>query len=169
GRVEVAALTAPLEIGLRQHVVRRRSQQIDILAAVKPVVLEIGPVGDQSPVPAIDPFVTQPELPLGGDAAAEIAVAGDIALVEERLLVELENAAAADRIGAVDEALAPSGLYHRTLLAGDYRRDGGVVIGRERPVVRGGDAEAVDRTRVVRGDQEPALAFGGRIGGREIR
>src|SRR4029077_4023469 len=98
------------------------------------------------------------------DAAAEIAETGEVALVGEGLLVELEDAAGADHVGAVDQALTPFGLHQRALLAGDHRRYGEVVVWREREVVRRRDAEAVDRARVIGRDQEAGLALRARIG-----
>src|SRR5262249_14710493 len=95
--VEEAALAASLEVDLRRHEVRRGCQETAGLeTAVEAVVLEVGAVGDQRPIPAVDPLVAQPELARRLDAAAEIAKARQVALVEECLLVELEDAGAAD-------------------------------------------------------------------------
>ena len=65
----------------------------------------------------------------------------------EIVLVELIDAGGADRVGAVDQALAEFALQQRALLGRDHRREGRVVVRRQRPVVRHLDADAVDRAR----------------------
>ena len=62
--VEEAAVAASLQVDLGEHEVGCRGQQVQALdALVEPVVLEVRAVGDQRAVPAVDPFVGQPECP----------------------------------------------------------------------------------------------------------
>src|SRR5439155_15666965 len=61
--VEVTAVATPCEVSLREHVIRRGSQQVVSLdASIEPVILKVRPVRDQRPIPTPDPFVGQGEL-----------------------------------------------------------------------------------------------------------
>ena len=89
-------------------------------------------------------------------------------LAQECVLVQLVDAGGADRIGAVDQPVAPLGLQQRTLPGRDRRRQREVVIRARAPRNTGtSTAEAVFAARGEHGHQQAGLALHRRVGRRE--
>src|SRR5205085_11981311 len=108
------------------------------------IVLEEGSVCHQRPVPTPRPSLVQGKLAGRFHRTAEIAIAGGSRAkgTQEVVLVLLLDAVGANLIGAVDQSLPEFTLQQQPLLRGNPRRDGGVVVGRDRPVVRNLEPEA---------------------------
>ncbi len=102
-------------------------------------------------------------LPCGLDAAAEIAV--DEAVRRRRVV---PHAGELDAIGAARQAMAPIAHEQRSRLLGEHRREGEIVMIREREVVghlhRGAELIGMGVGR----HQEAGLALHGRVGALEV-
>ena len=138
--VEIAAVALAGEIDLREARIGGAPERVDIVVGgqTRIVVCQERLVGQHHPVPAPDPFVVERKLAVALHAAAEIAVAGcgdarrGVGKIGAVLLVD---AGGADRVGAVEQALTKLALQQRPLLGGDHRRERGVIVRRQRPVV----------------------------------
>ena len=170
--VEITALAFAGEIDLRDARAGGGPERIGEMIArqTRVVVRQKRLVGQRDGVPAPGPFVVDGELARAFDAAAEIAVAGrgQAAGIGKIAAVQLIDAGAANFVSAVEQALAKFTLQQRALLGGDHGREGGVVIGRQRPIVRHFERLTVNAARGNRRHQHAGLALDGRIGRREI-
>ena len=132
----------------------------------QPVVIEIVLVREQRPAPAPHPLVRQVELARCFQASAPVA---ETRRVLKRFLVQLKNTRGANAVGAVEQPLSPLALQQGALLGGDHGREGEVVIGSERPVIRNRHPQPVDRAAAEHRRQHPGFAFHRRIGRRHVR
>ena len=111
------------------------------------------------------------ELARAFHAAAQVAIAGRTATpaVAKVVLVELVDAGGADRIGAIEQALAEFAFQQQALLGGDHRRE----AWRRSRAPAPSNRELRARRRkfeldVDRRHQHAGLALDGRIGRREV-
>ena len=168
--VEIAAVAATGEVKLGQGVVGGQSQRAGGLnVLLQAVVLEIGLVREQRPIPAPHPLVREIELARGLQATSPVAITGRReAVLEEYILVELANARGTDEVGTAFQPLAPLALQQRALSGGDHRCEREVVVRCQRPIVGNRNADAKDRARAEARHQHAGLALHRRVGCGEI-
>ena len=170
--IEIAAVATAGEVSLRHALGQAVDEDIGpALIGAQAVVLDKGRVGRKDSVPSPGPFIAQRELSRGFDAAAEVPIAWSGRAVGAHVgsLVELIDAAGADRIGAVNQPLAKLGAHQHTLAGQNAGRERRIVIGGQRPIIRNLDAKTVGGAAADERHQEAGLALHGRIGRGEVR
>ena len=166
-RIKIAAVADAGQINLRQARIGSQQECVErIFVRSKTVIEEEGLVGDRNSVPAPDPFVVERKLALGVDAAAEFAIAW---LAVELPRVVLANSVGPDVVSTVDQALTELSFHQQALLGRITRRDGEIVIGRQREIIGHRHADTVTGAGRVARDQEAALALDRGVRCREER
>ena len=175
-RIEIAALAAPGQVELGDRFKAAGFERVhDREIRSQAIILDHHAIGDECAVPAPDPIVIQGELAGGVDAAAKQPVTGiPVARIERReapfvgARIGLEDARSLDRIGTVEQPVAPLGLHQQTLFRRERRRNGHVIVWRKGPEIGGLRIKPeICRIPELRGE-EPGLAFHRRIGRREV-
>ena len=134
------------------------------------VVAGEGSVAEQRRVPAERPQSVQIELAGGAQAAAQLHVARvSRALFDEGFRIELVDAGHMQRVVAGIEPVPPFGVEQQALLGVERRREGEIVVRRQRPEIGHLGKSAERRFVAGRGEQEATLALDGRIRRREGR